>query len=82
MGHWINIQTGTTRDCHMVVPTTWNLGPRSADGEDGAPSPLEQVLVGVPVEVLRVVHSFITCVACGVHVIDPDSNPVYKFKVL
>ncbi|MBW2193283.1 MAG: nickel-dependent hydrogenase large subunit, partial [Deltaproteobacteria bacterium] len=35
-----------------------------------------------PLEILRTVHSFDPCIACGVHVIDPDSNEVYKFKVL
>ena len=35
-----------------------------------------------PLEVLRTVHSFDPCIACGVHVIDPDSNQVYKIKAL
>jgi len=28
------------------------------------------------------VHSFDPCIACAVHVIDPDSNEVYKIKAL
>jgi [NiFe] hydrogenase large subunit len=51
--------------------------------------PVEEALIGTPVsdakqplEILRTVHSFDPCVACGVHVIDPDSNEVYKFKAL
>jgi [NiFe] hydrogenase large subunit len=34
------------------------------------------------VEILRTVHSFDPCIACGVHVIDPDTNEVYKFRVV
>jgi hypothetical protein len=55
----------------------------------GKLGPVEEALIGTPVadakqplEVLRTVHSFDPCVACGVHVIDPDSNQVYKFKVI
>jgi [NiFe] hydrogenase large subunit len=50
---------------------------------------VEEALIGTPVadpkkplEVLRTVHSFDPCVACGVHIIDPDSNQVYKIKAL
>jgi [NiFe] hydrogenase large subunit len=35
-----------------------------------------------PVEILRTVHSFDPCIACGVHVIQPESNEVLSFKVL
>ncbi|HKI81169.1 MAG TPA: nickel-dependent hydrogenase large subunit, partial [Pseudodesulfovibrio sp.] len=31
--------------------------------------------------IIRTVHSFDPCIACGVHVIDPESNEVRKFKV-
>ena len=50
--------------------------------------PVEEALIGTPIadpkrplEVLRTVHSFDPCIACGVHVIDPDSNQVYKVRV-
>jgi [NiFe] hydrogenase large subunit len=85
LGHWINIQNGAISSYQMVVPTTWNLGPRCADGIAG---PLEQALVGLPVadpanpvEVLRVIHSYDPCVACGVHVIDRENNETYQIKV-
>jgi [NiFe] hydrogenase large subunit len=85
LGHWINIQNNTIGAYQMVVPSTWNFGPRC--GED-IPGPLEQALVGVPVadpanplEVLRVIHSFDPCIACGVHVIDREKNEAYKVKV-
>jgi [NiFe] hydrogenase large subunit len=86
LGHWINIQGNTIDDYQMVVPTTWNLGPRCANGIAG---PLEQALVGLsvadpanPVEMLRVIHSFDACVACGVHVIDTERDEIYEIKVL
>jgi [NiFe] hydrogenase large subunit len=86
LGHWINIQGSTIDNYQMVVPTTWNLGPRCAEG---IPGPLEQALVGVPVadpaspvEVIRVIHSFDPCIACGVHVIDTSADKTYAVKVV
>jgi len=86
LGHWIRVKEGKIENYQMVVPSTWNLGPRCARGK---PGPLEQALVGTPVadpkrpvEILRTVHSFDPCIACAVHVIDPASNEVYKFRVV
>jgi [NiFe] hydrogenase large subunit len=86
LGHWIQIENKKIKNYQYVVPSTWNLGPRDAKGKLG---PVEESLIGTPVadpkkplEVLRTVHSFDPCIACGVHVIDPDSNQVYKIKVL
>ena len=86
LGHWINIEGSAIDNYQMVVPTTWNLGPRCAEG---IPGPLEQALVGVPVadpaspvEVIRVIHSFDPCIACGVHVIDTSADKTYSVKVV
>jgi [NiFe] hydrogenase large subunit len=86
LGHWMEIEGGKIKNYQYVVPSTWNLGPRDAKGKLG---PIEEALIGTPIadpkkplEVLRTVHSFDPCIACGVHVIDPDSNEVYKIKVL
>jgi [NiFe] hydrogenase large subunit len=86
LGHWVNIEDGKIKNYQYVVPSTWNLGPRDDKGNLG---PVEEALIGTPVadpkkplEILRTVHSFDPCIACGVHVIDPDSNQVYKIKVL
>jgi len=86
LGHWIQIENGKIGNYQYVVPSTWNLGPRDSKGVLG---PVEEALIGTPiadpkrpVEVLRTVHSFDPCVSCGVHVIDPDSNQVYKIKAL
>jgi [NiFe] hydrogenase large subunit len=86
LGHWIEIEDQKIKNYQYVVPSTWNLGPRDEKGKLG---PVEEALIGTPVadpkkplEVLRTVHSFDPCIACGVHVIDPDSNEVYKIKAL
>jgi len=86
LGHWIKIEGGKIKKYQYVVPSTWNLGPRDENGKLG---PLEEALIGTPVadpkqplEILRTVHSFDPCIACGVHVIDPDSNEVYKVRAI
>jgi [NiFe] hydrogenase large subunit len=86
LGHWVQIENKKIKNYQYVVPSTWNLCPRDANGKLG---PVEESLIGTPVEdpkrpleVLRTVHSFDPCIACGVHVIDPDSNQVYKVKAL
>jgi [NiFe] hydrogenase large subunit len=86
LGHWIKVKDKKIDKYQYVVPSTWNLGPRDAKGKMG---PVEEALIGTPVadpkqplEVLRTVHSFDPCVACGVHVIDPHSNQVYKVKAV
>lgn len=85
LGHWIEVKGKKIHNYQLVVPSTWNLGPRC--GAD-KPGPVEQALIGTPIadpkrplEILRTVHSFDPCIACGVHVIDPTSNEVYKFRV-
>lgn len=85
LGHWIKIEDGKIGNYQYVVPSTWNLCGRDAQGQL---SPVEEALIGTPVadpkqplEVLRTVHSFDPCIACAVHVIDPHSNEVYKIRV-
>ena len=86
LGHWVQIEDKKIKNYQYVVPSTWNLGPRDAKGKLG---PVEEALIGTPIadpkkplEVLRTVHSFDPCIACGVHVIDPDSNEVYKIRAI
>lgn len=85
LGHWVNIEKGKIKNYQQVVPSTWNLGPTDAKGQKG---PVENALIGTPVadpkkplEILRTVHSFDPCIACAVHVIDPHTNEVYKFRI-
>jgi [NiFe] hydrogenase large subunit len=86
LGHWIEIGDGNIANYQMVVPSTWNFGPRCAAG---IPSPLEKALVGTPVsdtanpvEILRVVHSYDPCIACGVHVVDAKEGTGTYVRVL
>ncbi len=85
LSHWIKIKDKKIDNFQLVVPSTWNLGPRCAAG---AVSPVEEALIGSPiadpkrpVEILRTVHAFDPCIACGVHVIEPNSNEVLKFRI-
>ena len=74
LGHWVHIKDGLIVNYQCVVPSTWNAGPRDVAGKRG---PYEASLLGTPVaiptqplEILRTVHSFDPCMACGVHVVD------------
>ncbi len=86
LGHWIEISNQKIANYQMVVPSTWNFGPRCANGNKG---PVEKALIGTPVadparpvEILRTVHSFDPCIACAVHVIDTRKDKIYKVKVI
>ncbi len=85
LGHWIVIKDGKIDNYQAVVPSTWNAGPRDNAGNDG---PYEAALKGhalhdpkQPIEILRTIHSFDPCIACAVHVTDPDGEELVKVKV-
>ncbi len=66
----------------IIIPSTWNLAPMNADGVHG---PMEQALIGVPVQdvempinALRTVHSFDPCTACAVHITEPATGKTFK----
>ena len=74
LGHWAEIENTLVKNYQIVVPTTWNAGPRDAKGQRG---PYETALLKTPIadperplEILRTVHSFDPCLACAVHVVD------------
>ena len=86
LGHWVHIRDGTIENYQCVVPSTWNAGPRDASGH---PGPYEAALVGTPVakpeqplEILRTVHSFDPCMACGVHVVDATKRELARVRVM
>ena len=86
LSHWLIIENKKVANFQLVVPSTWNLGPRCSKG---IPSAVEEALVNTPiadpkrpVEILRTVHSFDPCIACAVHVIDGRTNEVSKFQIL
>jgi [NiFe] hydrogenase large subunit/hydrogenase large subunit len=85
LGHWVHISNGSIANYQCVVPSTWNAGPRDATGR---PGPYEAALVGTPVanpaqplEILRTLHSFDPCMACGVHVVDATKRELARVKV-
>ncbi|WP_435626688.1 nickel-dependent hydrogenase large subunit [Candidatus Ferrigenium straubiae] len=85
LGHWLAIDSGTIANYQCVVPTTWNAAPRDAAGNGG---PYEKALVGhvlavpdKPLEVLRTIHSFNPCMACAVHLFDPQPNETLNVTV-
>ncbi len=70
VGHWVTIADRQIAAYQIVDATTWNASPRDASGRRGA---TEEALIGTPVadperpvEILRTVHSFDPCTACGV----------------
>ena len=85
LGHWIDMVDGKISNYQMVVPSTWNLGPRCAAGKRG---PVEEALIGTkvadparPIEVLRVIHSYDPCLACAVHVLDSSRGRTFTVQV-
>jgi [NiFe] hydrogenase large subunit/hydrogenase large subunit len=86
LGHWVLIENGTIARYQCVVPSTWNCSPRDGQGQMG---PYEAALVDNhplvdptrPVEILRTIHSFDPCMACGVHVLDATGRLVTEVKV-
>jgi Ni,Fe-hydrogenase I large subunit len=84
LGHWVHIVDQKIENYQCVVPSTWNASPRDANGEPGA---YEASLPGTPIadqeqplEILRTVHSFDPCMACGVHVVDPQGRQVAQVQ--
>jgi hydrogenase large subunit len=84
LGHWIEIENKKIVNYQAVVPSTWNAGPRDAQGQRG---PYEAALQGTPIadperplEILRTVHSFDPCLACAVHVVQADGR-LYSRKL-
>jgi Ni,Fe-hydrogenase I large subunit len=86
LGHWVQIENGKISRYQCVVPSTWNAGPRDAKGQVG---PYEAALTdnhplldpNRPLEILRTIHSFDPCMACGVHVLDAEGRLVTEVRV-
>ncbi|MGE3525358.1 MAG: nickel-dependent hydrogenase large subunit [Gemmatimonadales bacterium] len=86
LGHWVQIADGKISRYQCVVPSTWNCSPRDGEGQMGAYEASltdNHPLVDPerPLEILRTVHSFDPCMACGVHVLDAAGNPITEVKV-
>ncbi len=69
--HYIVAENGKIKNYQMIMPTTWNFGPRDSKGNL---SPVEKAIIGTPIEnppylleVGRVVRSYDPCTACSIH---------------
>jgi hydrogenase large subunit len=85
LGHWIKIKDKKIENYQAVVPSTWNASPRCENGIRGQ---YEESLIGAPVpdtknpvNVVRIIRSFDPCLACAVHIIDPQTNEIRKFVI-
>ncbi|HBP88568.1 MAG TPA: nickel-dependent hydrogenase large subunit [Nitrospirales bacterium] len=84
--HWIDIKGGKIKNYQIVAPTTWNVGPRDAEGN---PGPIEEALLGAPiadptdpVEVGHVARSFDSCLVCTVHAHDQKTGKeLARFRI-
>lgn len=84
LAHWIRIHAGRIENYQLVVPTTWNGSPRDAKNQR---SSFEEALIGTPVatieqpvEILRTIHSFDPCLACAVHLYDPQGRHLHQIS--
>jgi hydrogenase large subunit len=86
LAHWIVIRDGRIANYQAVVPSTWNAGPRDPTGQPGA---YEAALAdrhrlavkSQPLEIQRTIHSFDPCIACAVHLNDPQGERLVEFEV-
>jgi len=86
LAHWVVIRDGRIDNYQAVVPSTWNAGPRDAKGQAG---PYEAALMDrhslhdpkQPLEIQRTIHSFDPCIACAVHVADPDGEELVQVRI-
>ena len=84
LAHWIKIKDGKIDNYQLVVPSTWNASPRDGKGQR---SSYEEALIGThlanpeqPLEILRTIHSFDPCIACAVHLYDPEGKHVNRIQ--
>lgn len=86
LAHWIVIEDEKIGNYQAVVPSTWNAGPRDMKGQPGAYEAALQDNHTLhdpeqPLEILRTIHSFDPCIACAVHLTDPNGKEITKIKV-
>ena len=80
------IRDGKIDNYQAVVPSTWNAGPRDPTGQPGAYEAAlmdnhQLAIADQPLEIQRTIHSLDPCIACAVHVTDPDGEELVQVKV-
>jgi len=86
LAHWVVIRDGKIDNYQAVVPSTWNAGPRDPSGQPGAYEAAlmdnhQLAIPDQPLEIQRTIHSFDPCIACAVHVMDPQGEELVQVKV-
>ncbi len=86
LAHWVVIKDQKIANYQLVVPSTWNASPRDAKGQRSA---YEASLLNTPVadpnqplEILRTIHSFDPCIACAVHLYDPEGKKLHQVSFM
>ncbi len=86
LGHWIRIKEKRIDKYQLVVPTTWNGGPKDEKGQYG---PMEQALLSTkvkdaanPFELVRIARSFDPCLACSVHTLNFKGDEIASLRVV
>lgn len=86
LAHWIVIKDEKIANYQLVVPSTWNASPRDVKGQR---SSYEASLLDTPVadpnqplEILRTIHSFDPCIACAVHLYDPEGKEINQISII
>lgn len=86
LAHWIVIKDKEIENYQLVVPSTWNASPRDGKGQR---SSYEAALLNTPMansnqplEILRTIHSFDPCIACAVHLHDPEGKHLNQISVM
>lgn len=85
LGHWVDIENQRVKNYQAVVPTTWNASPIDHNGNQGAyEAALQNTPIAdpkLPLEILRIVHSFDPCLACAVHLTDLETQELTEIKL-
>lgn len=78
LGHWVRVENKRISHYQIITPSAWNCSPRDGTGTYG---PIEQALIGTPVEdihqpieVGRIARAFDPCLACAVHMVNPQGE--------
>jgi hydrogenase large subunit len=80
--HYMKVNNDVIEKYQIIIPSTWNISPRDGKGVQG---PMEQAMLGLPVEdldkpihAMRAVHSFDPCIACAVHISEPKTGKKFS----
>jgi len=86
LGHWIKIEGRKVAKYQCVVPSTWNFSPAVGAARGPVEDSLMDTNIGTNpsaqiINILRVVHPFDCCIACAVHVVNPEGKEMLKFAI-